>query len=387
MKTIKETLIGTMINGENILNEIAVSEKVGKDFSLDKNRTERIINQLHPAVLNLKISEIIPATKDAKTIRFVSENGYLPPFEAGQYINVAVEIDGIRTTRPYSICSSPGQRAYYEITVARIKNGFVSDYFLDKAKVGDKIEANGPSGVFHFNPVFHYKRSVFLAGGSGITPFMSMIREVLEKGLDRELHLIYGARNIDLAIFDAELKDFAKKYNNFHYTLVLSDKDAKGGDRNGFIDTDCIKDVVKTLDKTTFYLCGPQVMTDFCVDTLKSLNVRPRDIRREMFGARQNIQNEPGFLKELTGSEVFKHKVGDKIIDAKCNESISCALERAGIRVNVCCRCGECSLCRVKLVSGKVFMPRGVLLRHADEMFGYIHSCKAYPISDVEIAL
>lgn len=142
-----------MKNGKNILNEIAVSEKVGKDFSLDKTRTQRIVNQLHPAILNLKISEITNATKDAKTIRFVSENGYLPPFEAGQYINVAVEIDGVRTTRPYSICSSPRQRAYYEITVARIKGGFVSDYFLDRAKVGDTLQANGPAGVFHFNPV------------------------------------------------------------------------------------------------------------------------------------------------------------------------------------------------------------------------------------------
>lgn len=131
-----------MKNGKNILNEIAVSEKVGKDFSLDKTRTQRIVDQLHPAVLNLRISEIIPATKGAKTIRFVSENGYLPPFEAGQYINVAVEIDGVRTTRPYSICSSPCQRAYYEITVARIKGGFVSDYFLDRAKVGDTLQAN-----------------------------------------------------------------------------------------------------------------------------------------------------------------------------------------------------------------------------------------------------
>ena len=67
-----------MKNGKNILNEIAVSEKVGKDFSLDKTRTQRIVNQLHPAILNLKISEITNATKDAKTIRFVSENGYLP---------------------------------------------------------------------------------------------------------------------------------------------------------------------------------------------------------------------------------------------------------------------------------------------------------------------
>lgn len=387
MKTIKETLIGTMKNGKNILNEIAVSEKVGKDFSLDKTRTQRIVDQLHPAVLNLRISEIIPATKDAKTIRFVSENGYLPPFEAGQYINVAVEIDGVRTTRPYSICSSPRQRAYYEITVARIKGGFVSDYFLDRAKVGDTLQANGPAGAFHFNPVFHYKRSVFLAGGSGITPFMSMIREILERGLDREVHLLYGARNKESAIFDSELKAFAKTYPNFTYTLILSDKDAKGGDRSGFIDANCISEVVKDLSKTTFYLCGPQVMTDFCVEALHSLDVRPRDIRREMFGTRQDIQNEPGFPQELSGTEVFKLKVGDKIIDAKCNESILCALERAGVRVNVCCRSGECSLCRVKLVSGKVFMPRGVLLRHADEMFGYIHSCKAYPIGDVEIAL
>ena len=64
-----------MKDGKTILYEIAVSEKVGKDFSLDKTRTQRIVDQLHPAVLDLRISDIMPATKDAKTIRFVSENG------------------------------------------------------------------------------------------------------------------------------------------------------------------------------------------------------------------------------------------------------------------------------------------------------------------------
>lgn len=141
----------------------------------------------------------------------------------------------------------------------------MSDYFLDRAKVGDTLQANGPAGAFHFNPVFHYKRSVFLAGGSGITPFMSMIREILERGLEREVHLLYGARNKESAIFDSELKAFAKTYPNFTYTLILSDKDATGGDRSGFIDANCISEVVKDLSKTTFYLCGPQVMTDFCL--------------------------------------------------------------------------------------------------------------------------
>ena len=78
MKTIKETLIGTMKNGKTILNEIAVSEKVGKDFSLDKTRTQRIVDQLHPAVLNLRISEIIPATKGAKTIRSSAKTDIFP---------------------------------------------------------------------------------------------------------------------------------------------------------------------------------------------------------------------------------------------------------------------------------------------------------------------
>ena len=106
-----------------------------------------------------------------------------------------------------------------------------------------------------------------------------------------------------------------------------------------------------------------------------------------MFGTRKDIINEPGWPEGLSGSESFRITVGDKTIQALSGESILVALERSGIRVNVCCRSGQCSLCRVKLLSGKVFLAQGSLLRAADEKFGYIHSCKAYPISDCEILL
>lgn len=385
MKSMKETIIGQMVHGNETLNDIAITRKNGTDLILEKNRTKEIINGIHAEKLDLRVVEISEATKDAKVIRLVSQNGYLPPFQAGQYINIFTVIDGVRTSRPYSISSSPKQRAYYEITVARIATGFVSDYFLDKVKVGDEFEANGPAGTFHFNPVFHYKKSVFLAGGSGITPFMSMSREILESGMDREIHLIYGCRNEEVAIYHNELYEMNKKHKNFHYTLVVSDIDAKFTGRKGFIDAKCIKDLVGKLDDCTFYMCGPQIMTDFCMKVLEELNIKGRNIRREMFGSRQDIQNEPGWPTELNGTEIFKVKVGDKVIDAKSSESLLTAIERAGLRVNVCCRSGECSLCRVKLASGNVFMPRGVLLRLADEKFGYIHSCKAFPISDLEI--
>jgi len=386
MKTMKEIIIGQMVDGNEVLKEIEVNRKGGRDLIIDRNKTKKTIANIHAEKLDLKVVEIFEPTKESKTIRLVSKNGYLPPFQAGQYVNLFVNIEGIRTSRPYSISSSPRQRSYYEITVAKIPTGFVSDYFVDKVKVGDEFEANGPAGTFHFNPVFHYDKSVFLAGGSGITPFMSMITEILETGIDREIHLLYGCRNEEIAIFHKELTNMSKIHKNFHYSLIVSDKDTGFTGREGFIDAKCINEVVGDLNNITFYLCGPQIMTDFCFKALEELNIKKRNIRREMFGSRQDIQNEPGWPTELTGKEVFKVKIGDKVIDARANESLLTAIERAGIRINVCCRSGECSLCRIKLVKGNVFMPRGVLLRYADEIFGYIHSCKAYPISDLEIS-
>lgn len=158
-----------------------------------------------------------------KLLDLYQKNGYLPPFEAGQYINIFVEIDGVRTSRPYSISSSPKQRGYYDITVARIKTGFVSDYLLNKAKIGDIFESTSPAGEFHYNPVFHGKNLVFLAGGSGITPFMSMIHDVLDSGLDRNISLIYGSRTEKTAIFLEELKDLSARHDNFNFTLVVSE--------------------------------------------------------------------------------------------------------------------------------------------------------------------
>ena len=386
-KSIKETLLGTLVHGEEVLSDIKVARKLALDKIYVGNRADEIIGQLHQKSLNLVVSNIIQETANGKSFRFVSESGYLPPFEAGQYINIFTVIDGVRTSRPYSISSSPRQRGYYEITVARIATGFVSDYFLDHVKVGDKFEANGPAGVFHYNPISHKKTSVFLAGGSGITPFLSMSREILDAGLDREVHLIYGCRSVEVAMFHNIFTAYTKEYANFHYNLVVSDENASWDGARGFIDTKLIKELVGDVSSCTFYVCGPQIMNDFCVKELKSMEIPTKRIRRELFGSRQDIQKEAGWPTNLTGDEVFNVTIGKQVIKAKSSESLLASIERAGVRVNVCCRSGECSLCRVKLVSGTVFLSEGVLHRYADEKFGYIHSCKSYPTSDLEIML
>lgn len=385
-KNIKETLLGTLVHGEEILENIRVMRSV----SADKISCENVAaasERLHSKSLSLLVSSISDTGKNAKVIRFVSENGYLPPFEAGQYINIFTEIDGVRTSRPYSISSSPKQRAYYEITVARIKDGFVSDFFLDDIKVGDRFEANGPAGVFRFQPVFHSRKSLFLAGGSGITPFLSMTREIVDAALNRDVVMLYGCRSSKAALYDEELRGYSEKYPNFKYHLIVSDEDDSWNGETGFIDRNLIMRLVSDYAERTCYICGPQVMNDFCKKELEELGLPEKQIRREMFGTRRDIQNEPGWPEKLTGDEVFNVKIGERIIPAKSGESLLTALERSGVRMNVCCRSGECSLCRVKLVDGKVFLSKGVLQRYADEKYGYIHSCKAYPISDLEIII
>lgn len=385
-KNIKETLLGTLVHGEEILENIRVMRSV----SADKISCENVAaasKRIHTKSLSIVVSSISDTGKNAKVVRFVSENGYLPPFEAGQYINIFTEIDGVRTSRPYSISSSPKQRAYYEITVARIKDGFVSDFLLDGVKVGDKFEANGPAGVFRFQPVFHSKKSLFLAGGSGVTPFLSMTREIVDAALDRDVVMLYGCRSSEGALYDEELRAYSEKYPNFKYHLVISEKDDSWNGETGFIDRNLIKRLVPDYAERTCYICGPQVMNDFCKTELQELGLPEKQIRREMFGTRRDIQNEPGWPENLTGDEVFNVKIGERIIAAKSGESLLTALERSGVRMNVCCRSGECSLCRVKLVDGKVFLAKGILQRYADEKYGYIHSCKAYPISDLEIII
>ncbi len=386
-KSIKETLLGTVVHGKEVLEEIRVLREVSPDKISNGNEADKRIEPLHSKELKLIVSSIEDTEKMAKVFRLSSVDGYLPPFEAGQYVNVFTEIDGVRTSRPYSISSSPRQRAYYEITVARTAQGFVSDYFLDKVKLGDTFTANGPAGVFRYQPVFHGKKSLFLAGGSGITPFVSMLREIVDANLDRDVILLYGCRSKNSALYHDTLEKYAKENPNFQYYLVVSeDKDGWAGE-TGFIDGNLITKLVPDLADRTCYICGPQIMNDFCEKELQKLNVPIKKIRREMFGSRKDIQNEAGWPQELTGEELFNVKIGDITVRAKSSDSLLTSLEKSGIRVNVCCRSGECSLCRVKLVSGKVFLSKGILLRYADEKFGYIHSCKAYPISDIEIII
>jgi len=129
-------------------------------------------------------------------------------------------------------------------------------------------------------------------------------------------------------------------------------------------------------------------MYTFVLSELKKLNIPKRKIRVEVFGPPTDMTCQPGWPENVSVDDSFNVKMkGKATIRAKAGEPLMNSLERAGIVVNASCRSGECSLCRTKLVSGKVFQPRDVKLRKSDKIFGYIHPCMAFPLEDLEIMI
>lgn len=370
---------------ENVVTDIEVLKRYGYDYRLDRGLAKKYVERLHPQIIDVKVIDVIEETQSTKTLRLASKQKYLPPFQAGQYISVIVEVDGVRTSRPYSISSSPDEIAYYDITVRRVEGGMVSNYLLDKIGIGDSLQISAPAGNFYHNPIIHSNKIVCIAGGSGVTPFKSMIQHTINTGTEREIWLIYGSKNKDELIFNDYFSKIASKYASFHYAPVLEEGK---GTYQGYITAKIIKEIVGDSSDKTFFICGPQAMYEHLLKELQQLKLKPKQIRMEMYGVPTDVFSQPGWPQEIKRNTSFTIKVrGKKDFTVTAGETLLQSLEKNGIVVPSLCRSGECSLCRVKLVSGKVYQPEGVKLRQADRRFGYIHSCAAFPISDCEIII
>lgn len=371
-----------------IVADIEGGRKTGEKFTAEKFSPAQFINRLHPERLNLQVAEIIDETISTKTFRLVSKDGDLPPFQAGQYISLFLEIEGIRTSRPYSISSPPHSKDYYDLTVRRVENGLVSNFLMDDLAVGNDLVGSGPAGHFYFNPLIHQKAMICFAGGSGITPFMSMIREIVECGLERSLTLFYGNRTTDDIIFHEALGRISERSANIIYIPVIEDPAHDYDGACGLMTAELIKAVIDDMSGKSFFICGPQGMYDFCLPELEGLGIARRKIRQEMYGAPTNIWQDPGWPRAVDPDRLFSVTVKNgKPLKARAGDPLLVSLEKSGAIVPSLCRSGECSMCRLKILSGKVFQPAGVPVRKSDRQFGYVHSCAAYPVSDLEILI
>ncbi len=263
----------------------------------------RLAEQLHPKSQQAEVIKIIPHGDNART--YVLGAQALAPFRAGQYVSLRLSIAGSELTRPYSISSSPkwAQEGKYAITVKRTADGFASGWILDNWDVGTKIKLSGPEGTFYYEPVRDAAHVIGIAGGSGITPFLSMAYAIRDGIEDFKLTLLYGSCRESDILFKDEFDKITAQCDKVKVIHVLSEEENSGYEC-GFITADIIK---KYCDGTpvSIFLCGPAAMYAFVEKELRKLSLERKFIRREMMAA----PTSPAGIKGYTGDAAAEYQL------------------------------------------------------------------------------
>ena len=372
-------------------------DKASEEF-IKSDPVNNLAQLLHPSIQNLMISEVKEETKSAKTFRLIpnpdSTTDKLAYFRAGQFLSLKVDVNGTPITRPYSISSSPSDalRGFYEITIRKEDHGFLTDYIWENWEKDTKIKSSGPNGYFYYDPIRDLKEVIGIAGGSGITPFRSMAKEIMEGKLNISLTLLYGSSEEDDILFYDEFKEYESRHpEKIKIVHVLSCEEVNlEGCEQGFITADIIEKYCDFSNSSVF-ICGPQVLYDFIDKEVSKFNLPTNRIRKEVFGEVKDVVLLPNYpKKKAEKSFKIKVRIGNlsKDIPANAHESVLVAMERAKLTPPSVCRSGQCGFCRSKLISGEIFVnPRNDGRRAADKILKYFHPCSSYPLSNLEIEI
>jgi 3-ketosteroid 9alpha-monooxygenase subunit B len=325
-------------------------------------------DEYHPLAVTLVVDE----TADARS--FVLE---IPPalapifsYRAGQFCTFRASIGGAPVVRSYSMSSSPDVGDRFTFTVKRVAGGAMSNWLNDELEPGDTIEVMPPAGLFVLRdasvPI------VAFAGGSGITPILSIVKTALA-ATQREIALVYANRDAASVIFAAELERLRAASGGrlaVHHHL---------DSERGFLDAAACAARAGERTDADFYLCGPAPFMDVVEDGLAQRRVAPSRIFVERFevpeappAASESSETESLVIRLERRKHVVKYERGDTILGAA---------RRAGLRAPFSCERGNCATCIARVAEGRVTMRANNALSPEEVEQGMVLTCQAVPMS------
>ncbi len=307
----------------------------------------------------LKVVDIIKETEDTTTICFKQPNLRKIKYEAGQYLTLIFRINGRRYLRPYSFSSAPSADETLQITVKRVLNGVVSNHIHDKVNIGDTIELLHPMGNFVYRDKPHIKSIYFWAAGSGITPIMSLIKEILLTNSSVKLNLVYGNKNHETTIFAKQIDDLLQahpaqlKVWYFYSRLTIAKDDTTIIE--GRIDHQYISTILSNADtaNSLHYICGPAGLKNSVKEELKKRGVANENLFFEDF----ELEKDPKDFEDIYTQNVkFKFEGSNHELEVIKGKSILEAALDAGYELPYSCQTGICNTCKATLIEGKIKM-------------------------------
>jgi ferredoxin-NADP reductase/mono/diheme cytochrome c family protein len=326
--------------------------------------------------LILRLASITPQTSDTKTLRFIVPDGRKLNARPGQFFTFSFLFDGKKAIRSYSICSSAARSGYVEITTKRATQGCVSVFLNDRASVGMTVEANGPFGRFCLEEGRH-QNIVLLAGGSGITPMMAMLRYMDDLCLETTVNLLYCVRTRGDIIFESELDQLRARLKNFQFHVMLSQPHAGWSGPRGHVSREFIESTVKDIALRDFFLCGPPAFMDASRAILTGLGAKPERIMQESFGG-PAPKGAPSVSSAAQTDAAVEFARSGKTCFVRSGQTLLEAAEEHGVGIPSSCRQGQCGTCKTKLLAGNVRMDAEEGLDPDSKAQGFVLTCVGY---------
>ncbi len=345
--------------------------------------------RFHP----LTVTDVHKTIRDAVVVSLAVPEGADFDFVQGQYLTFRREFDGEELRRSYSICAGLDD-GILEVGIKRVEGGAFSTWANDNIKVGDTLDAMPPMGKFHTpldaNAHNHY---LGFAGGSGVTPVLSILRTVLTREPNSRFTLVYANRAVSTIMFRAELEDLKNTYMGRVSVIHVLEADAQDIDLfTGRVDKEkCAQLFTRWIDIAsvdTAFICGPEPMMLGIAASLRAHGLTDDQIKFELFGSsqpgrakKQAIAENAALSGAMTEATVtmdgatrsFKMPRDMSLLDAAIDNAMDAPFA---------CKAGVCSTCRAKVTEGEVEMLTNHALEDNEVADGFVLTCQCYPLTD-----
>jgi len=326
-------------------------------------------------------------THDVKSFTFVSSDGKAFDFVAGQHLSLELEIDGFAESRCYSMSSSPKRRNAITVTVKRTTGGRVSNWLHDNLAPGATVKAMGPLGQF-FRPTGSAAKLLLMSGGSGITPLMSIVRDIADMGQTADVIFLHAARTPRDLVFRDELAVLANRMKglrlHFLPEQIVGERAWHG--LAGRISREFLSLAVPDLAERVIMCCGPAPFMKAAQVLSAELGAPAHNYFEESFDgpAIEELGTKVPAAPQVKVFNVAFAKQA-RTIEVSEAQTVLSSAKRAGIRLPSSCANGLCGTCKCKLISGKVDMQHNGGIRQREVDAGFFLPCCSKPLSDLVI--
>ncbi|GKY87208.1 ferredoxin--NADP reductase [Sinisalibacter aestuarii] len=340
----------------------------------------------------LTVTDVQNTSRDATVVTLAPKPGEEAAFRfmPGQHLTFRRDFDGEELRRSYSLCVSPGD-GMLKVGIKRVDGGAFSNWVNDTLRPGDVIEAMPPSGVFHLPEARSARNYLGFAGGSGITPVLSILKTVLEEEPGSNFTLVYANRAVNTIMFREELEDLKNRYMGRLTVIHVLENDTQEIDLfTGRVDaTKCAQLFSHWIDLTAIdatYICGPEPMMKSIEQALLAQDFPADAIHYELFLSAQpgRLARKVAAAKQAGGDTEAIITIDGATRNVQMNRDTS-VLEAAlanDLPAPYSCTAGVCSTCMAKVTEGEVEMRANHALEDHEVAAGYVLTCQCYPLSD-----